>query len=213
MKTHLCLVASLLAFHVMFGWPAQAHLGPQATHAIQRIASNFIHVDARRISAQQMQINWQVDDLREVAFFTVERSHKGLPFELVGGFRLQLGEDRLTFSFSDLVPYTDDNVYYRVKQIHRDGSFIYSEPVLPHVDVPFSILPDQAGAYHLVFDQPADRSVSVDIFDHAGHHLMHHALPSAAARFALPLDTYAAGIYYVSISDGSIRWHQRLLKR
>lgn len=78
------------------------------------------------IFGQSYQLNWQVNDLDHAKGFIVEKSYDLKQFEFVSSVRVT-EKRKASYSTTDY-DYTDNQIiFYRVKQINEDDSFIYSD--------------------------------------------------------------------------------------
>lgn len=75
---------------------------------------------------QSYQLNWQVNDLAHAKSFTVEKSYDLEQFEFVSSIRVT-DKRRASYSTTDYDYTNNQIIYYRVKQINEDDSFIYSD--------------------------------------------------------------------------------------
>jgi len=75
---------------------------------------------------QSYQLNWQVNDLAHAKSFTVEKSYDLEQFEFVSSIRVT-EKRRASYSTTDYDYTNNQIIYYRVKQINEDDSFIYSD--------------------------------------------------------------------------------------
>lgn len=75
---------------------------------------------------QSYQLNWQVNDLAHAKSFTVEKSYDLEQFEFVSSIRVT-EKRRASYSTTDYDYTNNQIIYYRVKQVNEDDSFIYSD--------------------------------------------------------------------------------------
>lgn len=74
---------------------------------------------------QSYQLSWAISELAKVQQFEVEKSYNGRDFTHVANIQVS-DMDKKFYSVSD-VDYSDNQIiYYRIKQINKDGSSIYS---------------------------------------------------------------------------------------
>jgi hypothetical protein len=93
-------------------------------------------------------VNWQTTSEINNAYFDIERSEDGRNFYPVGKVIASgTATTNHSYSFTDLnIPVQNKVVYYRLKQVDKDGAFSYSKTV--------AILIDKAAANISIFPNP-----------------------------------------------------------
>ena len=94
------------------------------TNAIlMNLPVNFIDFKARMINTNNVQLSWEIGTNQNLDRFEIERSIDGTNFKSLGSVTANQ-----PFSFVDYAPQIGNN-YYRIKQIDKDGQFLYSKVV------------------------------------------------------------------------------------
>jgi len=152
-------------------------------------------------------LQWEVTNTSNTKDFNIQRSIDGKSFENVGFVGIG---NTTNYSFSD--DYTPTStIFYRLKQIDKDGSEFYSKTVSLQPDYlsSYSIFPNPAkDAIHISI--PAGNKVAVYIYDIAGKLVYQNNV--FAASDAIETAKWTKGSYVVKIKDNA-GWQVRSLEK
>ena len=81
-----------------------------------------------RMLANSYELDWSGGDFKQADYYVLEKSSKNSEYEAV--FRIEADNlNEKNYSFLDQKDESSDVVYYRVKQVDKDGSIVYSSQV------------------------------------------------------------------------------------
>lgn len=117
------------------------------------LPAQFISFSASQKNQHQVDLNWSTNREVNVNEFVIERSINATQWSAIGMMKA-ISDERTTntYSFGDHMPNAGMN-YYRLKQVDRDGHFVFSNIVLVN-------LVDK-GAGFSVFPNPAKDKITV----------------------------------------------------
>lgn len=153
------------------------------------------------VNVQWAAIN-EIDSLR----YEIERSLDGVTFDLLGKVNAGDNPDSLQqYLFNDDKPYQGVN-YYRLKQINKDGRFIYSKIV--------SVGLEKTGVQYVVFPNPAVYSstiriladmnqVTVRFIDALGRRVFAKTFSTLkiGEEIKIPLAGLSSGVYFLTLTS------------
>lgn len=165
---------------------------------------NLLSFEASKQDDQTVRLNWTTTEEIHHDHFEIERSHNGDYFSKIGELkRAETNQKRIQYTFTDHNPLAEN--YYRLKQVDKDGMFVYSQIVYVG-SVPFEskleLFPVPAGN-ELFIKQP-HAIKTVRIFDLSG--ILKFLSPTNSTFTPLNLQTLETGIYIIEIENinGSI---------
>ena len=159
------------------------------------------------------QLAWTVDNQDPNTLnFGIERSFNGTDFRSIGSIdaNILLGAVG-TYNFTDpnIVRLRSSGViYYRLKEVDRDGHFVYSDIRSIKLDskaITINLYPNPAQAYtNLMLDLPESTTVAVSITDVAGQTMQQFTFPGIKGnnQHKIELNKYAAGTYMIKVNAG-----------
>jgi len=167
------------------------------------------------------EIKWTTASETNNNFFTVERSTDANSFETV---RIIPGSNNSNYIISyntidDSQPLSNI-VYYRLKQTDYDGSSKYSEvvsiscgDVQDELSISFANT-DEQGNISIAVNAPSEGDYNISIMDAAGKLLLNETAGFGKGYNSLSLQApFAAGIYFVSISNEFDRVSRKMMMR
>ena len=147
---------------------------------------------------------WMTNTESRNDHFIVERSYDGVSFETILNVN-SITDNSGAFNYieSDLVPFLGEN-FYRLKKVHKDGSFDYSPVRRVIFDLDLSataVFPNPATQEVYIDLQDFEgREATISIFNHLGQRMdvkVIDVIESAPIRF--DLSRYAGGAYTMYI--------------
>lgn len=198
--------------------------GPGASNGGSFSATSFIPVanvvlplnitdfKATRVSENGI-LSWTVENqTADNSHFEIERSLNGVAFSKVGQVSVtNNGSSTNIYSFTDLNITSLQHkgiLYYRLKQIDRDGQFVYSQVRSIRLDkgkVSLGLFPNPAKSKSLLtFDLPEASRVSVTISDAAGKIVNKVDLNGnkGVNQYNVDVTKLASGTYLMRVSAG-----------
>ncbi len=161
-------------------------------------------------------VQWQVANEINNAYFSVERSTDGTNFKAIGQVA-----GRGTVSSQQSYQFTDDNPakglnYYRLKQVDIDGNFTYSNIVpvnFENTNGVFKIFPNPA-ADIVRLTLPVSATTSfINVFDLSGKKVLAKQIGSNTSDESLDVRTLSAGVYQVTLLQGTQKQTLQLIKK
>ena len=160
-----------------------------------------------------VRLAWATASEKNSALFEVERSADGQKFEKVGQVAAQgtkISPTNYTYLDNSLIHSATHSLYYRLRQVDRDGTFTYS----PVRTVTFSGQPGNGGGLTLVPNPAPDHATTlagaevraaVDVFDTLGRRVLTATADAdGTAAFVLPAGL-PAGVYVVRSGPRAVR--------
>lgn len=158
-------------------------------------------------------LNWTVENQSNINdHFEIERSFNGVSFDKMGSVAVINNGPTGTYSFTDLdIVSTRNNgvIYYRIKQVDKDGQFVYSDVRSIRLNpgkVSLGLYPNPANIYStLTMDLPDAMQVSVIVSDAGGRVIDQYSISGNKGmnQKRLDLSKYASGSYMMKIQAGN----------
>ena len=164
-----------------------------------------------KLNGKEVQVSWTVSNEINVASYVVQRSTDGLSFSNIATVNAtETVLPQKQYGAIDRLPLKGTN-YYRILQTDKDGKYTYSKTVLVNVT--------EAGGL-IIYPNPAASTVNVQngqaimklqVFNSGGQ-MMYEAKP-VATQHAIPVQQWAPGVYYISITSGTQVTQSRFIKQ
>ncbi len=145
-------------------------------------------------------------------FFVVERSYNGSDFSSVGSVDANFSAGSVgTYTLTDANITSARNagvIYYRIKEVDRDGHYVYSEVRSIKLDskaITISLYPNPAQAYtNLMLDLNEPNTVAVTVTDVAGQTMQQFTFQGVKGnnQHKINLNKFAAGTYMIKVIAG-----------
>jgi Secretion system C-terminal sorting domain len=155
-------------------------------------------------------LNWKTTDEVNTSYFEVERSNDGLHFEKTGSVTATNRAGINDYVFYDKTAIKGIN-YYRIRQVDKDGRFIYSAIVYVNIAV----------AKLRVYPNPVTKFVTIDkiskggtiiVLDNEGRQLM-QLKNNNAHSIKIDVLQLPAGIYTLCVYDGKVIMTEKFIKQ
>lgn len=153
------------------------------------------------------EVNWATFSEINCDKFEIQRSKDNINWDMIAEVSAK-GKANTTATYSQLLPIeANQYVFYRIKQIDKDGNFSYSNTLLMdntiHIDTQeIQVFPNPAQQYTTVAlkDINAD---DVRLYSSTGKNLTSaiHFSSSSNHQLTLDLSTIPSGLYYLSIKN------------
>jgi hypothetical protein len=170
---------------------------------------------AFKIARTKVGLEWETLQESNSSFFEVQRSTDGTRFSAIGSVPAH-GNSQTPIKYN----FTDDEapsgaVFYRLKQVDKDGNFTFSKVIVVDLPVPqghFRIVTYQDKKYITVVkkDEASVMNAFVSVRNTRGQTLVSQVLSGVASQ-TVNLPFLSDGIYFVTIFDGSISSTQKIL--
>ena len=174
----------------------------------------LVYFEGHKIG-ERVRLDWKTEVEINNDFFEVQRSTDGQTFEVIG-----IVDGSGTTSVPQVYQYWDESlpttefIYYRLRQVDYDLSYVYTNVVVIRntkigSDVTFTLFPNPASDYvELEFDGSSMEKASITLYTTDGKLLFQQDAASefkSSSRVTLDISDYAMGIYFVElIVDGKI---------
>lgn len=157
-----------------------------------------------RANATETELSWATSFEQDNAYFEVERSTDAVVFNRIGRIHaIQQPGARNEYRFTDLQTGGLGMVYYRLKQVDKNGTYSYSKTVTVKQSEGGSItmlaLPS-ADVLQVNVPQVFTAPVQLHVFDANGRMLIRRSLQQGVHKVNLSAIT-ATGIYTVTVSN------------
>lgn len=177
---------------------------------------SLLHFSAMRKQSQVLLL-WQTASESNSDRFEIERSLNGIDFEKIGEvnaaghsptLKSYRYEDRITNLNSRVT-----NVYYRLKQVDRDGTYAFSavrRVEIENATASFSVYPNPASSVIYVRGSGKIRDNLIRLVDGSGRTLLTRQLRDEVTR--IDISHLPSGIYFVELGN-SDRVSRQIIKK
>ncbi len=160
------------------------------------------------------QLNWKTAAELNNKEFVVERSADGINFTVIGQVA-GAGTTSLphAYEFTDTKPLQGTN-FYRLQQVDDNGHFVYSQTVTVNFgsSESFALYPNPATSIVNIVVPQSSSPLTVIITDLQGRTVMQKQLNVNSISLQLDVSDLAAGVYNVTLLQGSLKQNQKLIK-
>ena len=177
----------------------------------------LLSFDARKLNAASAILNWATSQEINTAFFEVERSPDAINYGSIGHV-LAAGNSStsIQYSFTDLMPLTGMN-YYRLRQVDRDGRFIYTPSRLVKFDgspatVQYYPNPTHGLLSIRITSQMMSEPMVVNISTASGIVVAQMKTNTNSSNILnIDMSNFAKGTYFIQVKTASTNSTQRIV--
>jgi len=156
-------------------------------------------------------LNWNTASEKNNDYFDIERSRDGLVFERAGRVAGQ-GSSTMPHDYSFLDPkvaqYGVPTLYYRLRQVDKDGATSYSTVRTVGVESATALLvtawpnPSAGAGPHIRVEQPGENALTATLIDAAGRQLAVYRTNARLSEglFATETAALASGVYLLRVT-------------
>ena len=164
-----------------------------------------------KLTGKEVQVSWTVSNEINVASYVVQRSPDGLSFSNIATVNAtETVLPQKQYGAMDRLPLKGTN-YYRILQTDKDGKYTYSKTVLVNVTDAGGLIIYPNPAASTVNVQSSQAIMKLQVFNSGGQ-MMYEAKP-VATQHAIPVQQWAPGVYYISITSGTQVTQSRFIKQ
>ena len=173
---------------------------------------------AQKAANNIVNLQWSVANEIDSLHYEIERSSDSVNFGSIGKAGSGINSDSAqTYLFNDVAPFQGVN-YYRLKQVDKEGNFIYSKVVsvmLDQTGVRFTIYPNPSkytSTLHILADM---KEVTVRLLDALGRQVFLKSFSAVTSGqvVQIPLVGLSRGIYFLTlISDQETSTHKIMVQ-
>lgn len=154
-------------------------------------------------------IDWICPDSKNASKFIIEKSSDEAGFKEIGSV-IALDEISNNYSFIDETPAENEIIYYRINQVNKDGSSVYSAQVKIGVGIieQFSLEQNFPNPFNpnttIKFDLYEDSEIDVTIFDLEGQkikNIFNGSLPKGQHQYEFKAENLTSGVYLYQVSS------------
>lgn len=158
-------------------------------------------------------LKWTTNNEINTSHFDVERSTDNRIFEVVGTTSARSTSGTNNYGLTDLQP-ASGLIYYRLKQVDKDGSLYYSSIVVINISKAGNLTayPNPAGSSVLI-SHPVATKASLSIVATDGATLRSISLVPGSATTRINTTTLATGTYLLIYHDGEVRQTIKLIRK
>ncbi len=170
-----------------------------------------VAIQSLHLEAQGIGLTWKTFNESNTKIFEIERmidvkNNTWLNVGTVPAAGTSIQE--LTYQYMDKTSTAAAKIYYRIKQIDQDGSFIYSDsrsiqPLRSKLALSIEGYPNPTrGTYNLSIESKTDETMQLEIFDILGKSILKQNIPVQAGSNLHPIamDRLNTGTYLVKVS-------------
>lgn len=178
--------------------------------AIRTLPVTWLQVAAKMVG-KDAQVSWKVADEINVNNYIVERSSDGLSFTAVAVVNAVAGGAAET-QYQAVDKQVQKGVnYYRIKQTDKDGKFSYSKTVLVHVTETGEVVVWPNPATSTINVQNAQVIQRLQCFNSTGQMVLD--VKPSANQYSIPVQQWAPGVYYITVTGTSQSSQTRFIKQ
>ncbi|KAA0993374.1 choice-of-anchor Q domain-containing protein [Dyadobacter aurulentus] len=161
----------------------------------------WISLTARLSDQHKAELDWKVDEISG-SHYEVERSANGKSFSKVATIASE-GDGIHWYSLTDPIV-SAGNIYYRIRQVDLDGSYIYSRvvSVLAPDTIRLSVYPNPTANRVMVEIGAEYIGTKLRLVNASG--VLLQQVNVTEATLALSMQRYAPGIYMLNTYDGKV---------
>ncbi|HEY0433960.1 MAG TPA: PQQ-dependent sugar dehydrogenase, partial [Chitinophagaceae bacterium] len=157
-------------------------------------------------------LQWVTTNEVSTANFILERSIDGQSFQKIATVPAKgnINLNNYSYTDNDAAYQSSNTIYYRLKMVDDDGSYIYSNVVtitLPLVAGKVVVFPNPASNQVMItVALQSDSKVKWHLSDNAGHIVNHNSaqLRKGKNSFSIDVSNLSSGIYFFRITGGGI---------
>lgn len=182
------------------------------------IPVNFLYFNAQKQGETASLLNWKTSQEINSAHFDVERSTDAVNFYFIGRTAAAGNSSVLVdYYFTDYAPANGLN-YYRLKQVDKDGRFIYTPSRLVRFDITeagnVKYFPNPTnGILSIELPEIMQQEVKIVNISNAAGIVLNQFKPGATSNHILQvnLSKYPKGIYFIQVRSASVNSTQRIV--
>jgi hypothetical protein len=165
-------------------------------------------------------LNWKIENEQEVQHYLVERSTDAVTFETIQQVKA-LNSNVSSYTYNDnLKNYRYDVVYYRIRQVNKNGEIFYSNVISFKKDaietVKVKVYPNPVGArLMMTVSSPVKQSSKAFIFDAAGKLVIEKSIELEKGENSFRFEEVGRlvkGWYLIKVNIGDYTFVQKLIK-
>ena len=166
---------------------------------------------AARREGTDVRLDWNTASEKSSAYFDVERSRDGLGFERAGRVAGQGSSSTprdYTFRDPNVAQYGVPTLYYRLRQVDKDGTASYSTVRLVTVESATALLvsawpnPSAGAGPHIRVEQPGENPLIATLTDATGRQLAEYRTTARLSEdlFAAETAALVSGVYLLRVT-------------
>ncbi len=188
--------------------------------ALTALPADLMRLDAQWAATGAAQISWTVEQEIDVAYYLVQRSADGQPFETIGKVAASNIWWRHDYTYTDKAPF-GDKIYYRIVRVDLNLSQEFSKAALLRraagTNGQMQLYPNPAiNSVTLTMQTTAAGIATVSIVDGKGSVVQTNSLGNLRAGWhsrAINVSTLPAGQYYLQCRVGDQVFSSKLIKQ
>ncbi|MBX9851867.1 MAG: T9SS type A sorting domain-containing protein [Cytophagaceae bacterium] len=206
-------------FNYIFGFASTSQM-VFPDHIWIKPCNDILPVDLIQFNVKKLDnaalLVWKTGSEKESSHFIVERSYDAESFQPVGMVASSGNTSAMTsYSFEDH-KVQPGLIYYRLKQVDKNGQYVYSSVKTVLLDEPESIIvfpnpaQEQATIYLSGFE--AMEVVSFELINSLGQQVYSSEISEGIYEKEISLKELPAGIYLIKVHTGSATYIERIVK-
>lgn len=174
---------------------------------------SYCHSFTGKISNQKINLQWTISNQINTQQFNIEKSADGINFITINTVSAAINRvEQITYSYTDEIS-TDDFVYYRIKQIDKDGTWMY---------LCNTVKMSNSGQLKecSIFPNPANKIVNVQLPTHLINATIYilntsgqlvYSQKATAINQIINVSNLNNGTYYIQITKQNIKQLKQLI--
>lgn len=161
---------------------------------------NFQNIEAHEVN-DDVEVNWNVTDEKDVLHYKIERSSNGRDFIEIGEVAAAGRPGK--YSFLDREP-LDGLAYYRVRNMDRDNKSSYSRSVFIRLNKTglTNVYPVPATGEVTIEHAAVSHSAEMNVFTMDGKLLRTFTIPTGSRKTIFDLSAFSSGTYMLLFDKG-----------
>lgn len=173
----------------------------------------FISFSGSLVSQDQVRLDWKINVDKDHKAFEIERSGDNSNFSVIGTLNTLP-----PYSYTDKEPLQGNN-YYRIREIGKSGSIIYSHIILVQMlnNIAFTIFPNPAGNFiYLRINSKWNENLEIEINDIQGMKILTRQwkVNAGTNEINMNVQQLISQVYILKLTDqkGEVLATQKILK-
>jgi len=169
------------------------------------LAVKFLNFYAKKLNAS-VQLSWSTEEEKNNNHFEVERSDDGRNWKNISVVFANTNSSTVhQYQYTDKLTVIN-TIYYRLKQVDKDGKFMYSTVKTVHAENQNKVANIYASSKKTIvieFNDQINNNIHVRVIASNGQSLQEISFTKPAYRHEIHLSHLSAGIYIIQVIDGS----------
>jgi hypothetical protein len=172
-----------------------------------------------RLLGGSYELEWKGGDYKQAIYYILEKSSDNKPYTPVFTIQADNTQEK-TYSYVDVIDETSEIVYYRIKQLNKDGSVVYSSLVKvgQGESQPFTLGQNYPNPFNpktsIDIEMVEDSEVEITIYNLEGREivkLFKGTLTKGSHKFSFDAEGLPSGIYLFKVASPNFTQTKKMI--